>query len=171
MSESLLRVIGMVGDKIPAMVSQGTVTQVNGNECIVEREGKPPLKNVRLLATTQDHNSFIRLTPKIGSTVLCIIIEKTISETFIIGFDQIDSFHYKVEELELHGTKEGIRIFNQGENFKEVLNDFFSEFGKLCDELSSVVVNLGKGPNVPVINKIKQQVTDKIRERTNKIIR
>ncbi len=31
-------------------------------------------------------------------------------------------------------------------------------FGKLCDELAAVVVNLGKGPNVPIIQQIKTSV-------------
>lgn len=171
MSEGLAQVIGLISSKAPAIVSQGTVTEVNGNECTVTREGKPPLKNVRLLATVEDHNSFIRLTPKIGSTVLCVMIEKEKSETFIIGFDKIDSFHYKVEELELHGTTEGVRIYNKGENFLEVLTDFYDAFGKLCDELAAVVVNLGKGPNVPIIQKIKTSVVTDIKNRTKKIIR
>ena len=49
----------------------------------------------------------------------------------------------------------GFQFNRDGENLKEVLNTFQEGFGRLCDELSKVVVSIGVSPDVPAITQIK----------------
>lgn len=82
------------------IVTVGTVTEVNGYTCKVSRVNLPPLLDVRLNSIVQDLNNYMTIVPKIGSKVLCLVIEGKRSETTIVKYSEIESIQTKVEGAE-----------------------------------------------------------------------
>lgn len=140
--------------------------------CDVEpADGGAAYVDVRLQSTIDDSDQGVFLIPKVGSFVTISIVSNDDNYCYVAQYSEIDEFVYKIDELELSGNKDGVRINNKGENLKNVLNDWQSEFGKLCDEVNKIVVNIGTSPNVPVIIQIKAKVDTTIKQRLNKILK
>jgi hypothetical protein len=109
--------------------------------------------------------------PKQDSWVLVSIINNVENELFVTAFSEVEEIEGKIATTEYIINADGFKIDRDGENLKEVHNDLIAEIGKLCDELAKVVVSIGVTPNVPAINKIKQEVTGTIKNRLNTILK
>lgn len=162
---------GMIKEQLPMMVVSGTVKEVRENEIDVSRDEMPDLLDVRFQSVIDEElDSRFKIIPKVGSEVLCAIIENDVSEAYLLACSEVEKIEVKINDLlfELEGS--GVRITNQGENLKKVLNEFQDEFGKLCTEVSKIVVAIGVTPDVPAITQIKNNVTVDNKNKLNKIL-
>jgi hypothetical protein len=107
--------------------------------------------------------------PAVGSDCLVGLIENQEAATFLIDAEQLEEMVFISGDTSCTIKESGIILKNGDESFKEVLNDLETEVGKLCDELSKVVVMIGTGPNVVAIQAIKTKITGNIKNRTNQI--
>ncbi|QEE51036.1 hypothetical protein FUA48_16065 [Flavobacterium alkalisoli] len=161
----------LVKKQLIMTVVSGTVKEVRDNVLDVSRTDLPDLLDVRFHAIIDEEqaNKF-KVVPKVGSEVLCAIIENDVSEAFLLACSEVETINVKIGALVFDLQEEGVRITNQGENLKTVLNQFQDGFGALCDEVNKIVVSVGVTPNVPVITQIKQSITDTNKTKLNKIL-
>lgn len=171
MSEAFKLVVEMLIKKQLVMnIVSGTVKEVRDNGIDVSRTDMPDLLDVRFHSVIDEElSSKFKIVPKVGSEVLCAIIENDVSEAFLLACSEIEKVYVKIEDLLFEIEKNGVRITNKGENLKSVLNEFQDEFGKLCTEVSKIVVPDGVSPNVPAITLIKQTVVAN-KSKLNKIL-
>ncbi len=127
--------------------------------------------DVRLTAIVDNEEDSIVLFPKVGSWVLVTIINNIENELFVSKFSEVESLIGKIKKTNFLIDTDGYEINRDGESLKEVIDDTLKEVGKLCDEVSKIVVSIGVTPNVPVITIIKQKVTIAIKQRLNKILK
>ncbi|WP_185284971.1 hypothetical protein [Elizabethkingia anophelis] len=107
--------------------------------------------------------------PKVNS-IVTIGIYPTNSSAVILSVSEVDKIYFRNEKTEFTFDASGFQFNRDGENLKEVLNNFQEGFGQLCDELSKVVVSIGVSPDVPAIQQIKNDIVNKNREALNKIL-
>jgi hypothetical protein len=67
--------------------------------------------------------------------------------------------------------EQGFIIKQQEENLLNILDDFQTQFGKLCDEVNKIVVSIGVTPNVAAIELIKTAVTETINTRLKQVLK
>ncbi|MBL7868886.1 MAG: hypothetical protein JNM71_12800 [Flavobacterium lindanitolerans] len=162
---------GMIKEQLPMMVVSGTVKEVRENEIDVSRDEMPDLLDVRFQSIIDEElDSRFKIIPKVGSEVLCAIIENDVSEAYLLACSEVEKIEVKINDLIFELEGDGVRITNQGENLKSVLNEFQDEFGKLCTEVSKIVVAIGVTPDVPAITEIKNNVTVGNKNKLNKIL-
>lgn len=126
--------------------------------------------DVQLSAVLESSKQCLYVFPKVGSKVLVSPISEDLHRLYVEVVSEVESISGTIGTSEFVIDKNGYNINREGENLQTVLDDFIAEFGKLCDELSKVVVSIGVTPNVPVINEIKNTTTTTIKERLNKIL-
>ncbi len=125
--------------------------------------------DVRLSAVIASGDKIVTY-PKEDSWVLVSMIENMGNQLFVSLCSEAQEISGEIESTHFTINAQGFKINREDENLKLVFNDLIAEFGKLCDELSKVVVSVGVTPNVAVINTIKQQATIDIKERLNTIL-
>lgn len=112
-------------------VVSGTVAEVREHDCDVER-GKelPELLGVRFHSIADTPDSFIRVVPKKGSTVLCAIIENNISEAVVIATSELEKVLIKADKAEfcLQGGK--FTMKNDQADLKQIALDMLTQLGK-----------------------------------------
>ncbi|MFD2566074.1 hypothetical protein [Pseudotenacibaculum haliotis] len=143
------------------------VLKVDWEEKLMDVEGiadELPFYNVQL-----GQGSFYRK-PKIDSICLIGIISGEEGSTFLIDATQFEEAIWISGESTMTIQEEGFIFKQSDESLRNVLGDFMSQFGKLCDELNKVVVSIGTTPNIPVIEGIKNQVETQIKDRLNNIL-
>jgi hypothetical protein len=161
----------IIKNEVPIMVTSGTVTNVREHELDVEREGLPELLGVRFHSVIDEEQaSRFKIIPKVGSEVLCAIIENDSTEAYLLACSEIEKVQITMAELVFEIEPEGVRISNKGQNLKTVLNDFQDKVGQLCTEVQKIVVAIGVSPDVAAIEQIKQGVTATNKENLNKIL-
>lgn len=149
-----------------------TVTQVNKTDKTVSVIDNDELDydDVRLTSVINDKNSVVQY-PVLGSTVLVCKIGNDDNTLFVSAMSEVDSIAGTIATTEFNIDKEGFELKRNEENLKTVLNDQITEFGKLCDEVSKIVVMQGTSPNVAAITAIRLQVTTEIKQRLNTILK
>ncbi len=156
---------------IRLQVVQAIVTEVNNDVCTVKIDkGNQEIFKCSLNAVLSNNSDKMIFYPTVGSSVVIGIYESK-REAVILSFSDVEKVYFKKGTTELEADKDGYKVDRDGENLKKVLNDWQAEFGKLCDEVSKIVVNIGTSPNVPVIQQIKQKVDGTIKNRLNKILK
>jgi len=157
-------------NRFPVVISTGTVQKVEGDTCHVVMEGSErDFWECSINSVVENKDDKMLIYPKEGSIVTVGIINR--ETAVIISVSEVDKIYFKKEKAEMTFDKDGFEFNRDGENLKEVLNDFQTAFGKLCDELAKVVVSIGVSPNVPVINQIKQSVINTNKNALNKILK
>ncbi|TCI93681.1 hypothetical protein [Tenacibaculum sp. M341] len=144
--------------------------------------------NVRLTSVINDANKVVQY-PKEETTVLVSRIGDNDTALFVSAISEVESIEGDIEETHFHIDKDGYTIkkgtdnvlftiedegysIKKGEeSLKEVLNEWQAEFGKLCDEVSKIVVSIGVTPNVGAIAAIKQAVTGTLKDKLNTILK
>lgn len=159
--------IALIRENGHLFLDQGTVTAVDGDTCTVDAEGKEYQK-CRINAVVKNGDDFLKLVPKIGSSVVIGVIPSN-SNAVILSVSDVDTMEYVKGDTRLKVDAEGYTIERQEENLGQVTEDLLGEIGNLCDELSKVVVSVGVTPNVPVIEAIKNRVLNGIKGRFKKI--
>ncbi|MEQ3500596.1 hypothetical protein ABMY20_12635 [Tenacibaculum sp. SSH1-16] len=130
--------------------SIGVVSKITGDTCTVVRDGLPELLDVRLNAVSGNFKNTFIVFPKIGSEVLVLEVENAPAETSIVKWTEVDSVQIKIEQFELDADNSGIKLSNQGENFKSVYND-------MIDEVNKILVIQGNTINVGAMNSIRSR--------------
>lgn len=152
-------------------IDTAKVLTVQGNKCKVQSltTNKVYFKCSigALLETSENHLSVY---PVVGSVVTIGIFDKE-NTAVLLAVSEVERLYYKQETTELEVDAEGFKIKREGKNLKEVLNTYQDEFGKLCDEVSKIVVSIGVTPNVPAIQQIKQAVVNQNKNDLNKILK
>lgn len=161
-------------DNLPVgklQLDTATVLNVTGNKCKVKSlsNGKVFFK-CSIGAVLEPSENHLSLYPKQGSTVVIGIFEKE-NTAVVLGVSQVERLYYQQENTLFEIDAEGVKINRNGKNLKEVLNTYQDEFGKLCDEVSKIVVAIGVTPNVPIIQKIKQRVITQNKNDLNEILK
>lgn len=152
-------------------VVSGTVKEVRADELDVSREEMADLVGVRFHSVIDDElKSKFKIVPKVGSEVLCAIIENDETEAYLLSCSEIELVQVLIDDLTFELKKEGVRIENKGENLKSVLNEFQDGFGELCAEVQKIVVSIGVTPDVPAIEIIKNKVIATNKQKLDKIL-
>lgn len=78
--------------RLEMQLSEGKVTAVDkpNRTCHVERDGLPELFDVRLNAIVSPTGNMITIYPKVGSHVLCAVIENNPTDTVVLQATDID---------------------------------------------------------------------------------
>lgn len=121
--EAILKITQQHSQTVTAQVTVGTVTEVNGNNCKVERENLPPLEDVRLNAIEGDFNDLFLVIPKIGSQVLCATIEDNNEETAIIKYTEIDKVIITIGGAKFEMSAGQFEIKNDKADLKKINDD------------------------------------------------
>ena len=127
MEQALTTVITTLNNYKKRVTSVGVVTRIEGNTCEVEREGLPPLLDVRLNAVQGLFEDYLNIVPKIGSQVLCLEVEGEPSETCVVGYTEIDSVEVKIEGAIVKVAQGNVQIKNNFANLKQLLGEWLSE--------------------------------------------
>lgn len=149
-----------------------TVTGVNKDEktIIIEDTDGYPFEDVRLTSVI-DNSDKVVVYPKPDTTVLVSRIGDDDNTLFVSAVSEVESIDGVIENTNFHIDKQGYNLSRDGENLKEVLNDWQTQFGKLCDEINKIVVSIGVTPNVVAITQIKNTVTNDLQQRLNTILK
>lgn len=107
--------------------------------------------------------------PVVESLAIIGIIAKKDVDTFLIDADEIEEAIIKTDEAETTMKVNGYQVNSQGENLKEVMNDFIENLNDVNLELQKVVVSIGVTPNVPELQNLNTGL-GQIKERLNKIL-
>ena len=112
-------------------VTSGTVTEVREYDCDVDR-GKelPELLGVRFHAIADKPDSFIRIVPKKGSTVLCAMIENDISEAVVIATSEVEKVLIKADKAEFTVQGGKFTVKNDKADLKQIGLDTLSQLSK-----------------------------------------
>lgn len=157
-------------ERFPVVLAKAKVQKVEGDVChITLEESGRDIWKVAVNAVLDNTTSKMLIYPKEGSLVTVGIINR--ESAVLLAVSEVDKIYFKKDSSEMVFDKDGFEFNRKGENLKTVLNDFQDGFGKLCDELSKVVVSIGVSPNVPVINQIKQSVVNDNQKALNKILK
>lgn len=103
----------------------GTVTAITGETCSVKVVSGLVLSDVKLNATVVESSDFLLLIPMVGSDVLMLSGDGTLSNLYVIKIDQIESFKFSQSGLkvEFDSTDKKVLIANESTNLKQLLQD------------------------------------------------
>ena len=151
------------------VISKGTVKSISNNIChvVLEDQGED-VWECSVGSIIENKSNHLSVYPKIGSIVLLGLMND--GTGVILSVSEVDKIYFRNEKTEFTFDSSGFQFNRDGENLKEVLNTFQEGFGRLCDELSKVVVSIGVSPDVPAIQQIKDDIVNKNREALNKIL-
>lgn len=148
MIEAIRRI---VSSQIKPDILLGTVTEFDATKWLatVKLNNGAEVDEVRVKAVINDQESGILVEPKIGSYVLCGLIDSKIESLFIIGYSEIEKFRIKAPAIELNGDAFGgiIKLQELEANLK-ALKDYVTALkSATASGLSSVGV--GAAANGP----------------------
>ncbi len=149
-----------------------TITEVKRESatCTVS-DGDIEYSDVQLSAIVDNDNQKLIVYPALKSTVLVSPISEDIHRLYVDKYSQVESVELNIENTEFVINKDGYSLNREGENLNAVIEDFFTEFGKLCDEINKVVVSVGTTVNVAAVEEIKNNVKTSIKQRLNKVLK
>jgi len=100
---------------IPVIVTEGVVLAVDrmARTCDVKRENKTELFSVRLNAFLEAGDQVITLYPKVGSKVLCVLIDNDRTDAYILSATDIEEVSGMIGQTKVKWTAAGF-VFNDG---------------------------------------------------------
>jgi hypothetical protein len=118
-----------------------TVTKVEGESCSIKLVGGLELSDVKLSATVTEGVDYLVLEPVIGSEVLVLSGDGTLSNLYVIKVDQISKFSFSQNGLKVafDSTDKKISIENESVSLK----DLFTDLANILNNLKVGVVSLG----------------------------
>lgn len=101
------------------------VKSVTDDHCSVELKSGLVLTDVKLKATISTGSDYLRLLPKVGSTVVMISLTGTLDNLSIIKVDEIEKVEYSQNGLEvlIDSTDKKVSIKNDTCSLVDVLTD------------------------------------------------
>ncbi len=127
-----------------ALTCIGTVSEINGNFCTVEREDLPPLLDVRLNAVNSDITDYFVVVPKLKSKVLCVVIENERTETAIIKYSEIDRIEIKIKDAIIELKNGKFTLKNKSVDLKSILKDALNQL-----QVAKILTPAGAGSFSP----------------------
>lgn len=150
------------GNALPVTryTSIGTVTEITGITCTVERQDLPPLFDVRLNAIDKRFDDCILIYPKIGSEVLCLVVENEQAETTLVKYTEIDKVVITIggAHFEMSGGK--FEFKNESSDLKKILTDGF-------DNLKNAIITTPSGPGQ--FSDVDKQKLENLKSSTEKL--
>ncbi|WP_312399482.1 hypothetical protein [Chryseobacterium sp.] len=157
--------------RFPIEIDTAKVISVEDDSCHVESlTTGNDFFDCSMNSLIENKENRLLITPKIGS-VVTIGIYSVNNLAVIIAVSEVEKIYFKNEKADFTFDSNGFEFNRDGENLKNVINDFQDGFGKLCDELSKVVVSIGVTPDVPAIKKIKTEIITQNKNALNKILK
>ena len=154
----------------PNLPITATVKSVEGDHCTVTLKSGLDISSVKLKATI-DGDGYLLVIPKVNSKVVVLSLSGTLDNVSVIKVNEVERVELVIDNTNFKIDSQGYEINQGNENLKTVLNDYITQFGKLCDEVNKVVVSIGVTPNVALITQIKNEVTQNINQRLNTILK
>ena len=120
-----------------------TVTKVDGETCSIKMVSGLELSDVKLSATVCESEDYLLFEPKIGTDVLVLSGDGTLSNLYVIKADQIAKFRFSQNGLkvEFDSTDKKVKIENGSVSLKDLFTD-----------LANIIINLKVNvlaPNAP----------------------
>ena len=157
-------------NRFPLVIDTGIVKSINGDKChVISEKTKKDYWDCSISSVMENKTNKLLTYPKLNS-IVTIGIYPTDNSAVILSVSEVDKIYFRNEKTEFTFDASGFQFNRDGENLKEVLNTFQEGFGRLCDELSKVVVSIGVSPDVPAIQQIKNDIVNKNKEALNKIL-
>lgn len=157
-------------NRFPLVIDTAIVQSIEGEKChVISEKTKIDYWDCSINAVIENKDNKLLTYPKINS-IVTIGIYPTNNQAVILSVSEVDKIYFRNEKTEFTFDASGFQFNRDGENLKKVLNTFQEGFGRLCDELSKVVVSIGVSPDVPAIQQIKDDIVNKNKEALNKIL-
>lgn len=153
MSELIEQVFEKFNQK-KAVCFVGKVKELNGDLCLVKRDGLPDLTDVRLHSISGELNNYFLVKPKIGSEVLCLEIEGKTGETCIVKYSEIEAVEMCVGGAEFSLSAGKFQFKNESLNIKDWLTE-------ICQTMASAKAMTTNGPaslDPATIQKLNQSI-------------
>lgn len=121
----------------------GEVTKVAGETCSVKLISGLELSDIKLSATVSESEDYLLLVPAIGTDVLVLSGDGTLSNLYVVKVDQVAKFKFSQNGLkvEFDSTDKKVRI----ENDSVSLKDLFTDLANILNNLKVGVLS----PNAP----------------------
>ena len=120
-----------------------TVTKVEGETCSIKLVSGLELSDVKLSTTVSESANYLVLEPSIGSEVLVLSGDGTLSNLYVIKVDQVAKFKFSQNGLkvEFDSVDKKISIENESLSLKDLFTD-------LANIITNLKVNV-LAPNAP----------------------
>lgn len=147
--EELIRQI--IERQIPITIDVAKVVKLKGDVCHVESlSNEKDFFNCRINAIEVNGDNHLKVTPKVGSTVVIGIFKDT-EKAVILSVSEAETVNYQIGDTVAQVDAEGFKIERQGENLKQVLNEYI-------DEVNKIKVIYGNTINVAATTAIKSRL-------------
>jgi hypothetical protein len=130
-----------VVDANPNFPIVGTVTALDGETCSVKLVSGLVLSGVKISASVTESEDYLVLEPIVGSDVLMLSGDGTLSNLYLIKVDQIGKFKFSQGgmKVEFDSVDKKIKIENGTVNLK----DLFTDLATILESLKVGVVAVG----------------------------
>ncbi len=120
--KKLLREIVGANPNLPV---SGVVVGVDGDVCEVQLKSGLKLTDVKLKATSNEADSYVLVTPKVGSQVLMLSHSGDLNNMTVIKVDDVEKIEFKQNDLVvlIDGSDKKVSIKNDQCNLVEALSD------------------------------------------------
>lgn len=135
----------------------GTVTAIDGESCSVKLVSGLILSGVRINATVTDSADFLLLVPAIGSDVLLLSGDGTLSSLYVIKTDKVAKFAFSQNGLKVEFDSADKKV--SIENDTVSLKDLFTDLANIFNTLKVAVVSVG-APSGTITPDVVTLVTD-----------
>ncbi len=145
--EAIQLLIDSIIKRVPVSISVGAVKELDKEQrtCTVEREGRPELTNVRLNSVISDHSDHFTVFPKIGSYVLCVMIDEP-GNCYLLATSEPEEIAFKIGSSELVAGKDEI-LFNTGKLGGLVkIDELVDWMGNVYSDLQTLKTQLSTHP-------------------------
>lgn len=160
----------LIKKQIPLTLDVGVVKKVSEDVCNIQSlTTEKDFFKCRLNAIEKNDKDYLKLTPKINSTVVFGIFKDT-EKAIIISVSEVEKIEYKVDETSLLFDADGFRFTKDKINLKEVIKEGLENQNKVNEVLQKVVVAIGASPDVPKLIEIKKS-TDSVIDNLLKVLK
>jgi hypothetical protein len=162
MEDLLIQAIQTAAKKgLLASITTGTVSNITGDTCNVDREGLPSILGVSMTSIDVNTNSYIKTIPKAGSAVAVAIINGIMTEGVIVATSEIDTIEILINSNKVTIDASGVKaematgkftIKNQVQDLKVILQDLVTAVGQITIPLAPSGVGVPtNAPSFPPI--------------------
>lgn len=139
----------------PMSFVHGTVLKVDKTLCTCQLDvGGQVFEHVSLKSIIKNDTGMV-LYPKINSVVYANFMPDS-QRLIVVAFDELESFHVKIEDMEVSGNRDGVVLRRGNESLKSILAATY-------DAILSMTVTTGVGPSgTPVNFQQFQQLKDRL---------
>lgn len=146
MEDLLIQAIQAAAKKgLLASITTGTVSNITGDTCNVDREGLPSILGVSMTSIDTNTGSYLKTIPKEGSVVAVAIINGIMTEGVIVATSEIDTIEILINNNKVTIDATGVKaematgkftIKNQVQDLKVILQDLVTAVGQITIPLA-----------------------------------